>query len=98
MSKINVSPEEMVAIAGELDALIEQWHGAVGQIHTYVMEMDAMWDGISNDAFNTTFQGEDIPKLNQLASLMVEYSNAIKVIAQRYAETEETVRNIVKSC
>ena len=98
MSKINVSPDEMVAIAGELDGLIDQWNAAAAQIQTYVMEMDNMWDGMSNDAFNMTFYGEDIPKLNQLAQMMEEYSAAIKVIAQRYAETEETVSTLVKNC
>lgn len=91
---INVKPEEMNAVAGNIEGKITEWQAAVQRLYTLHNEMDAMWDGTSNDAFNQVFS-EDLVKFNQLTKLMADYSTAIKTAANNYVSGEQEVQSIV---
>lgn len=91
---INVKPEEMNAVAQNIEGKIQEWQQAVQRLYTLHQEMDAMWDGTANDAFNQSFS-EDLQKFNQLTQLMTEYSTAIKTAATNYVSGEEEVQSIV---
>lgn len=94
MAQINVTPESMNQIANDIDSKIEEWNEAVTKIYALKDEMDSMWDGTANDAFNNMF-AEDQPKYNRLIQLMQEYSKAIKVAANKYIQSEQEVKAIV---
>ena len=81
MGKMTVTPQTMNTIANDIENKLKD-------------EMDAMWDGTANDAFNNMF-AEDAPKFNNLAKLMQEYSTAIKTAANKYIQGEEEVKGIV---
>lgn len=91
---LNVKPEEMNAAATSIEAKIEEWQESVQRLYTLHQEMDAMWDGTSNDAFNQVFTG-DLQKFNQLTALMRQYVAAIKTAAANYISGEEEVQSIV---
>lgn len=92
---IQVTPEEMVRKAQNLDQKITEWGQTVQSIYNLVEELDAMWDGLANSAFNVNFK-EDLPHYNQLGEMMSEYSNAIKEAAKRYVDGEQQVAEIIK--
>lgn len=94
MAVIKVTPEMMMNTSKEIDSKIQEWGQAVQKIYTLSAEMDAMWDGLGNDAFNVVFN-EDRPKFDNLTNMMVEYSDAIKQAAQTYMSGEEEVKGIV---
>lgn len=94
MSQITVTPQTMISLAENIIGKIEEWNNAVQKIYSLQHEMDAMWDGTANDAFNMLFE-EDSTKFRNLAQVMMEYANAIKVAANRYITAEQEVKGIV---
>jgi len=94
MGMMNVTPEQMNAVATELQGKISEWESAVQKINTLVSEMDVMWDGNANDSFNAKFQ-EDQTKFTQLQQIMGEYTVAINTAARNYVEAEEQIKCIV---
>ena len=95
MAQTLVTPETMVTLANGVEEKIADWNQAVTKIYQLKQEMDAMWDGTANDAFNARFE-EDRTKFEQLSTIMSEYATAIKTAAQNYMTTEEEVTAIVQ--
>ena len=95
MAQTLVTPETMITLANGVEEKIADWNQAVTKIYQLAQEMDAMWDGTANDAFNTRFD-EDRTKFEQLSTIMSEYATAIKTAAQNYMTTEEEVTSIVQ--
>ncbi|MBE6838998.1 MAG: WXG100 family type VII secretion target [Ruminococcus sp.] len=83
MAQFEIRPMEMEQTAREIDAKINEWQASVNRLYQYVSELDTMWEGDANDAFNKTFAA-DRSKYNSLANLMDEYKNAILKAAQEY--------------
>lgn len=59
-------------------------------------ELDAMWDGDANEAFNALVT-EDKPKFERLAQMMETYKTAIDTAASKYDSGEAEVKNIVST-
>lgn len=95
MAQTLVTPETMISLANGVEEKIGDWNQAVTKIYQLASEMDAMWDGTANDAFNTRFNN-DKQKFEQLSTIMSEYAAAIKTAAQNYMTTEEEVTTIVQ--
>lgn len=87
MAQFEIRPMEMRQIAKEIDTKISDWQNSVNRLYQYASELDAMWDGNANEAFNKTF-ASDKPKYNSLANFMIEYKDAILKAVQIYEETE----------
>ncbi len=95
MAQTLVTPETMNTLATQVDDKIGDWNQAVQKIYQLAAEMDAMWDGTANDAFNQSFE-DDRPKFEKLSSVMSEYTTTLKQIAQEYVTTENEVTGIVR--
>ena len=91
---LNVKPAELTPAATSLENKISEWQASVQRLYTLHQEMDALWDGTSNDAFNQVFT-EDLQKFNQLTTMMQQYASAIKTAANNYISGEEEVQSIV---
>ena len=76
MERMVINTTAMRNTASEFGTEISEWHGLVEQIWAAMSELDAMWDGDANTAFNTLI-AEDKPKFTQLERMMEEYKNAI---------------------
>lgn len=87
MAQFEIRPMEMEQTAREIDAKINEWQNSVNRLYQYASELDAMWEGDANEAFNKTFSA-DRPKYNNLTNLMSEYKNAILKAVQEYREAE----------
>ena len=94
MGEIRVSTEGMRNAANDFEARMSDWKAMVDNIWGLLAELDAMWDGDANTAFNALVD-EDKPKFERLYSMMEEYKNAINTAAQKYDATEEEVKGIV---
>ena len=95
MAQTLVTPETMVTLANGVDDKIGDWNTAVQTIYRLAAEMDGMWDGDANDAFNARFD-ENRPKFERLSNVMAEYTNAIKQAAQNYMNGEQEAKTIVE--
>lgn len=94
MAQMTVTPQMMATIAGDIGKKLEEWNAATTKIYDLNNEMDAMWDGAANDAFNLAFS-EDRKKFDNLARMMQEYQNAIITAANAYLDGEQQAKNIV---
>ena len=95
MAQTKVTPETMNTLATGIEGKMDDWSTAVTTIYQLIAEMDAMWDGDANDAFNQRMQ-DNRQKFNRLAQVMSEYVQAIKKAASNYASGEAEVSQIVK--
>jgi WXG100 family type VII secretion target len=94
MATMKVTPDQMDAIATQVQGQKTEWDVALQQINGFVTEMNTMWDGLGNDSFHNVFQ-QDIPVFQQLGQMMTEYQEAIKRAATAYRDGEQVVKSIV---
>jgi len=96
MAEIKVTTEGMRSAANDFTAKMGEWEGLVNQIWSLLAELDAMWEGDANEAFNALI-AEDKPKFERLYAMMETYKNAITTAAQKYEEGEAEIKNIVST-
>ena len=94
MARIEVQTQNMRGAANEFQGKSAEWQNYVNQIWQHLQELDAMWDGDANVAFDALVE-EDKPKFDRLQRMMEDYKAAITAAAERYDEAEEEVKNIV---
>ena len=94
MAEIKVSTEGMRTAANDFAGKAGEWKSYVEQIWSLLRDLDAMWDGDANEAFNALV-AEDKPKFDRLQQMMETYKDAINQAAQRYDEGENEVKVIV---
>ena len=92
--EIRVNTDNMRSTATVFQEKINDWNSLVQQLWSLMEELDAMWDGDANTAFNTLI-AEDKPKFTQLERMMEEYKNAITTAAGKYEAAEGEVKGIV---
>lgn len=63
--QLNVAPDTMQKLATLVENKIDEWNNAVQAIYQLQSEMDSMWDGDANNAFNQIFE-EDKTKFSRL--------------------------------
>ena len=89
--EIRVNTDNMRSTATVFQEKINDWNSLVQQLWSLMEELDAMWDGDANEAFNALVT-EDKPKFERLAQMMETYTAASK-----YESGEAEVKNIVST-
>lgn len=91
-----VNTDNMRSTATVFQEKINDWNSLVQQLWSLMEELDAMWDGDANEAFNALVT-EDKPKFERLAQMMETYKTAIDTAASKYDSGEAEVKNIVST-
>lgn len=94
--EIRVNTDNMRSTATVFQEKINDWNSLVQQLWSLMEELDAMWDGDANEAFNALVT-EDKPKFERLAQMMETYKTAIDTAATKYDSGEAEVKNIVST-
>ena len=94
--EIRVNTDNMRSTATVFQEKINDWNSLVQQLWSLMEELDAMWDGDANEAFNALVT-EDKPKFERLAQMMETYKTAIDTAASKYGSGEAEVKNIVST-
>ena len=94
--EIRVNTDNMRSTATVFQEKINDWNSLVQQLWSLMEELDAMWDGNANEAFNALVT-EDKPKFERLAQMMETYKTAIDTAASKYDSGEAEVKNIVST-
>lgn len=94
--EIRVNTDNMRSTATVFQEKINDWNSLVQQLWSLMEELDAMWDGDANEAFNALVT-EDKPKFERLAQMMETYKAAIDTAASKYDSGEAEVKNIVST-
>ena len=90
--EIRVNTDNMRSTATVFQEKINDWNSLVQQLWSLMEELDAMWDGDANEAFNALVT-EDKPKFERLGT----YKTAIDTAASKYDSGEAEVKNIVST-
>ena len=94
--EIRVNTDNMRSTATVFQEKINDWNSLVQQLWSLMEELDAMWDGDANEAFNALVT-ENKPKFERLAQMMETYKTAIDTAASKYDSGEAEVKNIVST-
>ena len=94
--EIRVNTDNMRSTATVFQEKINDWNSLVQQLWSLMEELDAMWDGDANEAFNALVT-EDKPKFERLAQMMKPNKTAIDTAASKYDSGEAEVKNIVST-
>ena len=94
--EIRVNTDNMRSTATVFQEKINDWNSLVQQLWSLMEELDAMWDGDANEAFNALVT-EDKPKFERLAQMMETYKTAIDTATSKYDSGEAEVKNIVST-
>ena len=94
--EIRVNTDNMRSTATVFQEKINDWNSLVQQLWSLMEELDAMWDGDANEAFNALVT-EDKPKFERLAQMRETYKTAIDTAASKYDSGEAEVKNIVST-
>ena len=94
--EIRVNTDNMRSTATVFQEKINDWNSLVQQLWSLMEELDAMWDGDANEAFNALVT-EDKPKFERLAQMMETYKTASDTAASKYDSGEAEVKNIVST-
>lgn len=94
--EIRVNTDNMRSTATVFQEKINDWNSLVQQLWSLMEELDAMWDGDANEAFNALVT-EDKPKFERLAQMMETYKTTIDTAASKYDSGEAEVKNIVST-
>ena len=94
--EIRVNTDNMRSTATVFQEKINDWNSLVQQLWSLMEELDAMWDGDANEAFNALVT-EDKPKFERLAQMMETYKTDIDTAASKYDSGEAEVKNIVST-
>ena len=89
--EIRVNTDNMRSTATVFQEKINDWNSLVQQLWSLMEELDAMWDGDANEAFNALVT-EDKPKFERLAQMMETYKTAIDTAASKYDSGEAEVK------
>ncbi len=90
MAQLDIRFMEMEQVAKDLEGKIQEWQSSVNRLYQLQAELDAMWDGDANEAFNKSF-ASDRPKYNNLGNMMEEYKSAILKAVATYTEMQATI-------
>lgn len=88
--------EAMRSSATALEELIGEWKGQSDKLFTIHEEIDAMWDGDANDAFNSRFLDQDKPKYERLYNELSSYHDSLVTAINKYEEAESRIADIMK--
>lgn len=87
MSEIMVTAAQLRAKAEELENLNQQLKSQNELLGQHEEALNGMWDGDANTAFHTAFNNDRV-QINNFYNAIVAYVNALRVIAQKYEQTE----------
>ena len=88
MSKFSVTASELISTANYLSEENNQFRSRVNDLVNCASELSSMWEGEANAQFNNAFN-TDKERWSEFANLIDQYVEAIKTIAQTYANAEE---------
>lgn len=88
--------DAMRSSAAALEELILEWKSQSDKLFEIHEEIDAMWDGNANDAFNSKFLDQDKPKYERLYNELNSYYESLMTAIKNYEEAESRIADIMK--
>lgn len=97
MESIKVTPENLRAQAAKVDQEAQNYYNEYRGLLTDVGTLTSSdWTGEDANAFRDKVNNFE-PDFNKMKELMNEYANYLRQAADNYQNTEENVKNTIKS-
>ena len=96
MSEIMVTAAQLRAKAEELEGLNGQLKSQNDLLGEKETALNAMWEGDANTAFHAAFNSDRV-QINNFYNAIAAYVNALRVIAQKYEQTEAQNQQIASA-
>jgi WXG100 family type VII secretion target len=87
MALSRISPREMRSIANNIEQLAVDYTRQVQSLYQIGSELDMMWDGDANAAFNERL-GQDQPRFEAMNKAIRQYVQALRDSADVYDSSE----------
>lgn len=94
MATTNVSTGSLQNVAKNVAEQVVKYNKSVERIYEIGSELDAMWDGDANKKFMSVI-GNDRERFAAMSKLLTQYVDALNQSAKIYAETENSVKEIM---
>lgn len=97
MESIKVTPENLIAKAGQVDSEASKYYSEYRGLLSDVQTLTGTdWTGEDAKEFREKVEGFE-PDFNKMKELMNEYANFLREAAKNYQNTQENVRATIKS-
>ena len=96
MALNRINTQEMRAVANEVEQLAADYAKQVQMLYEAGGELDKMWDGDANDAFNTQL-GQDQPRFEAMNKVIGQYVQALRDSAEVYDASEAEAVQTLKT-
>lgn len=97
MESIKVTPENLIAKAGQVDTEAGEYYNEYRNLLADVQELTATdWTGEDATEFRQKVENFE-PDFNKMKELMNEYADFLREAARNYQNTQENVRATIKS-
>lgn len=96
MSEIMVTAAQLRAKAEELENLNQQLKSQNEKLGTTEEALNVMWEGDANTAFHAAFNSDRV-QINNFYNAIAAYVSALRVIAQKYEQTEAQNQQIASA-
>ena len=87
MALNRVNTQEMRGVANAVEQLIADYVRQVKALYQAGSELDSMWDGDANDAFNAQL-GQDQPRFESMNRVIGQYVQSLRDSADAYDISE----------
>lgn len=94
MATTTVSTGSLQNVAKNVAEQVVKYNKSVERIYEIGAELDAMWDGDANKKFISVI-GSDRERFSAMSKLLSQYIDALNQSAKVYAETENSVKEIM---
>lgn len=91
-----VTGSAMKNAAEELQGLLEQYKGRMGELDSAEQQLNNMWDGDANDAFHKSFNNDKV-QLQNFYNVIAKYINALSTALADYSKAEADAVNIANT-
>lgn len=94
VSRIEVNTEMLGNTASDMSISVTHIYHHIKEIYEDIKELDSMWDGPANQAFNLQFE-KDRARLLNICSNLETYIDKIQYAKDEYNKCENAVSNII---
>lgn len=93
---IQIDTNRLNSTISDMDVNMNNMNTLINQIYSEIAELDGMWDGSANNAFNVQFQ-KDSEEFKRICNEISKFIDKMEFAKTEYNKCENKVDEIVRS-
>ncbi|WP_300280741.1 WXG100 family type VII secretion target [uncultured Subdoligranulum sp.] len=94
MERIQIDTARLGGTGGTIKTMVEQMQGCVQRLYAEMAELDTMWQGPANAAFEAQFR-QDQQAMEQICQALQGYAEDLEQAKSEYEKCNGDVRGII---